>query len=73
MQGFLGLQQGCNKALPCSGLKACFLRTLSVSSRQAVPCAAADDSFLTMCWSNGLMLSVHGLQQGFYDDAENIG
>jgi hypothetical protein len=62
---------GCNRALLISGLKACFLRTLSVSSRQARPCAAADESFLTMCWSNGLMFSVHGLPQGFDDDVDN--
>ncbi len=67
------MSMGSNRALLISGLKACFLRTLSVSSRQASPCAAADESFLTMCWSNGLMFSVHGLPQGFDDAVDNVG
>ena len=45
-----------------SGLKAYFLCiTRSVPSRPAKPCAAADESFQTMCWLTGLLFSVHGL------------
>ena len=63
------MSRGCNRPLHGSGLKACFLCiTLSVPSRPTnKPCAAADESFQTMCWLNGLLFSVHGLPQGFND------
>ncbi len=62
------MSRGCNSALHGSGLKACFLCTLSVPSWPAKLCAAADESLLTMCWLNGLLFSLYGLPKGFNDD-----
>ena len=67
VQGAHGLQQGSVDFWP----KACFLHRLSVSFRQAKPCEAADESLLTMCESNVLMFTVHGLQQGFDDQSDD--